>query len=97
MMLPSISRIYLSESELDALMGAAETAIASRIYKQKHGKYADSLTQLTPEILHILPLDPFTGKDYVYKKKDRGFIVYSVGEDLRDDGGLRRKAREKDY
>jgi hypothetical protein len=47
--------------------------------------------------LLVLPVDPFTGKDYIYKKKDKGFIVYSVGEDLKNDGGLRRKAREKDY
>ncbi len=97
MILPGKSRIYLHETNLDGLMGTAEIAIANRIYKQKHGKYVDSLHQLTPEILHLLPLDPFTGKDYVYKKKDKGFIVYSLGENLRDDGGLRRKAREKDY
>ena len=96
MMLPNIY-MYLHENELDALMGAAETAIANIIYKQKHGEYVDSLDQITPEILQALPIDPFTGKNYIYKKKARGFIVYSLGENLRDDGGLRRKAREKDY
>jgi hypothetical protein len=96
-LLSGISRAYIQEAKLDAHLGAAEIAVANRIYKQKHGKYVDSLEQLTPEILPVLPLDPFTGKDYIYKKKDKGFIVYSLGENLRDDGGLRRKAREKDY
>ena len=97
MILPSLVRTYAQEAKLDAHLGAAEIAVANRIYKKKHGKYVDSLEQLTPEILPFLPLDPFTGKDYIYKKKDKGFIVYSLGENLRDDGGLRRKAREKDY
>ena len=69
--------------------------IANRIYKQKYGKYVNSLNQLTPDILSSLPSDPFTGKDYIYKRKDKGFMVYSVGEDLKDDGGAEGKSRLK--
>jgi hypothetical protein len=79
---------YVEETKLDALLGAAEIGLANRIYRKKHGEFVNSLKQLTPEILSILPLDPFTGKDYVYRKTDKGFIVYSVGEDLTDDGGV---------
>ncbi|WP_442481368.1 hypothetical protein [Aeoliella sp. SH292] len=31
--------------------------------------------------------DPFTGKPLIVKKTDQGWLVYSVGEDLKDDGG----------
>ena len=93
----TVPRAYSQEAKLDAHLGAAEIAVANRIHRKKHGKYVNSLEQLSPEILPVLPLDPFTGKDYIYKKKDKGFIVYSLGKNLRDDGGLRRKAREKDY
>ena len=55
------------------------------------------MEELEPRILSKLPKDPFTGKGYIYKRKGKGFIIYSLGDNLRDDGGLRRKAREKDY
>lgn len=90
MILPSNQMIYMSEALCDARLGAAEIAIANKIYKQKQGGYADSLSQLTPGILSILPLDPFTGKDYIYKKKVQGFIVYSLGENVKDDNGTKR-------
>jgi hypothetical protein len=75
------------EARTDAYLGAAELGLANRIYRQKHGKFADSLNQLTPEIIPSLPLDPFTGKNYIYRLKDKGFIVYSVADNLKDDGG----------
>ncbi|HOV21783.1 MAG TPA: hypothetical protein PLW95_03780 [bacterium] len=87
----AVSRAYLQEANLDAYLGTAEIGLANRIYRQQHGKFADSLNQLTPEILSSLPLDPFSGKDYIYKKKDKGFIVYSVGENEKDDGGVPAK------
>jgi len=38
-------------------------------------------------------VDPFTGKALVYRTTATGFIVYSVGENLSDDGGT--TSREK--
>jgi len=35
-----------------------------------------------------LPQDPFSGKDFVYKRQGKGFLLYSIGENLKDDGGL---------
>ncbi len=88
MLLPTISRAYLQECKDKACLGAAEIGLANRIYRQQHGAFADSLKQLTPDILPALPLDPFTGKDYIYKKTAKGFIVYSVADNLKDDGGV---------
>jgi len=35
-----------------------------------------------------LPVDPFSGKDLVYKRVGKGFQVYSISGNLRDDGGV---------
>lgn len=86
----SNQRIYMAEAQYDARLGAAEIAIANKIYKKKYGEYVESLVQLTPEILPTLPPDPFSGKDYIYKKKDKGFIVYSIGNNMKDDNGTKR-------
>jgi len=40
-----------------------------------------------------LPTDPFTGKDMVYKQAGDGFILYSVGYDLKDNGGTALQPR----
>ena len=79
---------FKQEARTKACLGAAEIGLANRIYRQKHGKFVSSLRQLTPEIMPALPLDPFTGKNYIYRKKDKGFIVYSVADNLKDDGGF---------
>ena len=87
MLVPALSRAHNQEARSDALLGAAEIGLANRIYRLKYNKYADSIGQLVPEILPSLPPDPFTGKDYIYRKTDKGFVVYSVGDNLKDDGG----------
>lgn len=44
-----------------------------------------------PETAKNLPLDPFDGKPLRYKREGKGFVLYSVGYDLKDNGG-REKA-----
>lgn len=93
-LVPALFRAYKQEARIDAQLVNAEIALACHIYKAKYKDYPDSLDKLTPEILPSLLLDPFTGKNYIYKRKNRGFIVYSVGDNLKDDGGkFQRKMR----
>jgi hypothetical protein len=40
--------------------------------------------------LAAVPLDPFTGKPLLFKTREDGVTVYSVGRDGVDDGGLAR-------
>lgn len=87
LILPGYSTLYVFMTRVNVYLDVAEIGVANRLYKSKYGKFADSPAHLTPEFLSSLPLDPFTGKDYIYKKNDKGFVVYSVGEDLKDDGG----------
>jgi hypothetical protein len=84
-MLPSA---FLSEARLDARLGAAELALALRIYKEKTGWYPIQLAQLVPDTLPELPKDPFTGKDFKYKTRGNSFIIYSLGDNLKDDDGV---------
>lgn len=87
MMLPAIRGFFQYEAKHDALIGAGEIAIELRVYKARHGKYPDTLKELALNTTHELPLDPFTGQSYIYRKEKEGFIVYSVGANLKDDRG----------
>ena len=87
MLLPAFTRPHLNEARHEAKIGLAQLALGLKIYKAEEGKYPDTLTELVPEILPELPQDPFTGRDFVYKKEGEGFLVYSLGENTKDEGG----------
>jgi len=79
---------HLQEARNEVKIGLAQLALGLKIYKAEEGKYPDTLAELVPDILPKLPQDPFTGKDFVYKKEAEGFLVYSLGENAIDESGL---------
>jgi hypothetical protein len=86
---------------LDALalakLRAAQLALGCRLHKLKFGAYPENLADLStkfPEFFKTLPLDPFTGKDFLYKRTAAGCRVWSVGKNRQDDGGLSRAERD---
>jgi hypothetical protein len=58
-------------------------------YRSKNGNYPTKLSDLSIE----LPKDPFSGKDFIYKRLPNGFLLYSVGWNLKDDGGTPQDSR----
>ena len=67
----------------------AATALALRLYEVDHGARPGSLSDLVPEYLPTLPLDPFdpAARSLQYLPEGAGARLYSVGKDGRDDGG----------
>ncbi|MEZ0367522.1 MAG: hypothetical protein ACAI44_00390 [Candidatus Sericytochromatia bacterium] len=61
--------------------------LALQAYAASHGSYPTQLQALVPAWLPALPQDPYTGRPFVYRRDADGFQLYSVGENLRDDGG----------
>ena len=50
-----------------------------------------SLAEIVPAYLPAIPPDPFDGQVMRFRKLERGFVVYSIGEDREDNGGMERK------
>ncbi|MFA5164445.1 MAG: hypothetical protein WC481_02625 [Candidatus Omnitrophota bacterium] len=92
---PGVDRYYTRSEEIGAYIDIASLGVANRLYKSKHGRFADSLGQLSPGILPSVPKDPFSGNDYVYKKEGDGFIIYSLGKNMKDDNGKFEKMGTK--
>ena len=84
---PNYSKSISDELVSISRLRTAQAAIAVQRCRLKNGKLPDSLTDLVPEFLESIPLDPFDGKELRYKKLDSGYVVYSIDEDLTDDGG----------
>ncbi len=83
-----ISPFLLRTAEGEAGRRMLVTAIALERYRLRHGKYPGQLADLTPDLLSKVPLDFMDGKQLRYRLRDEGtFLLYSVGEDGKDDGG----------
>jgi len=66
----------------------AIAAIALKRYYIRHDDYPRALKALVPDFLSAVPLDFMDGQSVKYRREDdRSFLLYSVGEDGKDDGG----------
>jgi hypothetical protein len=70
---------------------ASCTSLAVERYRLANGALPGSLSDLVPKFLDAFPTDPFDGQQLRYKKIAKGYVVYSVGEDGKDDGGDEKK------
>ncbi len=66
-------------------MHAAVAAVSA--YKAAEGKYPSSMRDLCPRFLRNAPLDPFDGGTLRLAPSGSGVVIYSVGPDMKDDGG----------
>ncbi len=57
-------------------------------YKDRFGSYPRSLGELRSKLGWKLPEDPYSGRDFIYRRQGKGFVLYSIGVNLKDDGGL---------
>jgi len=65
----------------------AQVALALAVHKAERGAYPASLAALAPGILKAVPPDRFSGGPLRYRREGGGYILYSLGVDLDDDGG----------
>ncbi|MHC4324040.1 MAG: hypothetical protein ACYSUX_07185, partial [Planctomycetota bacterium] len=92
-MMPALSRITTIDLRTFAHLRIARTALAIQRYRLAADKLPDKLADLVPKYLQSVPKDPFDGKELRYKRLEPGFVVYSIGEDLSDDGGKEKPPR----
>jgi len=64
------------------------TQLALRCYQSDRGHVAARLDDLVTNYLAKVPLDPFTGQPLVYRPRAANWLLYSVGQDGVDDGGM---------
>jgi len=63
------------------------THVALRRFWLAQGRRPETLEELVPRFLAALPLDPFSGRNFLYRRLADGYRLYSVGENGIDDGG----------
>lgn len=81
-------------TQSEAVFAVLRTEVAVLRYRADHGGYPRNLEDLAPAYMKSVPIDPFgVGKPLRYRvtKGGKGFLLYSVGADMHDDGGKRSK------
>jgi hypothetical protein len=84
---PSLSRAFQTLGNAEAKDACAVVAIAMTHYRLDHGSLPDKLDELVPKYLDALPLDPFDGHPLGLAMRNGEHIIYSVGANLKDEGG----------
>ncbi len=86
-LIPGLMRAYESQARHEAILDLMQMGILVEQHHARTGSYPESLDAIAPEFGGSLPVDPFTGNPYLYQPSDDGFLLYSIGQNLIDDGG----------
>jgi len=69
-------------------------ALALAAYRAEKEEYPAALTKLVPGYLPALPEDLFTCKPLRYRRVGNGYVLYSAGPNMKDDGGRKSDTGE---
>jgi len=93
-----IRDVLTLEQEIDRQARARVTraGLAVERYRLAEGNLPKSLDNLIPAFMQVVPEDPFNGENLRYRRLKAGFVVYSVNEDLSDNGGAEIDTERRD-
>jgi hypothetical protein len=76
---------------------ATESCSALSVFHIRNGRYPGKLTELTPDLIDSVPIDPYDGKPLKYRLTDDGgdFVLYSVAGDFEDNGAQHEHAWQR--
>ena len=95
LLFPALSACSEKAAEADAGRGLARLGLAAARYRAEVGACPKTLEELTPKFIAAVPPDPFDGKPLRMVTRDGAVIFYSIGSDMKDDGGAPRDDQEK--
>lgn len=89
--IPTFSKAMALNYVVEAEIACGRASLAVEAYNNKFGIYPGKFSEVRPiGKLHI-PNDPFTGKPLMYRPLKNGYVIYSLGENQKDNGGLNER------
>jgi hypothetical protein len=92
---PALETNVPAAAKVEAMHRLDNLALAATAYRIKHGAFPVRPEDLVPEFLMAVPKDPFDGEPIRMKATEEGILFYSIGPDLKDDGGAESKYGDK--
>ena len=88
-LMPALSKAVQRTAFAQAAVDEAAVACALERHRLAHGAYPDSLEALAPQFIAQVPHDVITGQALKYRRAADGqYVLYSVGWNEKDDGGV---------
>jgi hypothetical protein len=87
LLMPAASKVQNARDQADQVHRNLHIAFALAAYHRDHGRYPAKLDDLAPGYLAAVPDDLFSGKALVYRPAEKGYLLYSVGANGKDDDG----------
>jgi hypothetical protein len=86
--LTALAKVQAAYVRSQAELRCALTALAVERYRLIHHSWPKGLGDLVPAQLPRVPADPFAGKPLRFRLLKDGVVIYSLGPDQEDNGGL---------
>jgi hypothetical protein len=87
LLMPAALKVQRSYDRAEQAQRNLRVAFALAAYHRDHGRYPKKLDELAPKYLPAVPGDFFSGKALIYRPEGEGYLLYSVGENGKDEGG----------
>jgi len=96
MLLPALGKASQRAARGQTTLDETRVACAIERYRIQHNDLPDSLDALAPQFIPKIPNDLFDGKPLRYKKNTDGtYLIYSIGWNEKDDGGVEVRMKGK--
>ena len=84
----SVETMQTSDKQHAVVESLLQTHLALHAYRIDNGQLPKKLDALVPDYLAGVPRDGFSGNPILYRPKEKGYLLYSVGPDGVDDEGV---------
>lgn len=88
MLLPAVNATFEASARGTGASQCGDVSLAIEQFHRKRGEIPGSLQELVPDFLGSVPVDPMDGQPLRYIINDDGYVLYSVGRNRVDDGGV---------
>jgi hypothetical protein len=86
-LLPAVTKVSVASDRAQQTWANLRVAFALAEYRAEHKAYPKALDELAPKYLAKVPGDLFTGKPLTYRPMGNGYLLYSFGQNGKDEEG----------
>jgi hypothetical protein len=87
LMLPAFEKVQAAVDRCQQTQDNLLLAFALAAYTADHNRYPAKLEELSPKYLSNIPDDVFSGSFLIYRPEGKGYLLYSVGPNGKDEEG----------
>jgi len=87
LLVPAVTRVQQARDRNEQIRRNLHLAFALAVYEREHGRYPKTLAALAPKYLAEVPQDLFSGRALIYRPSGKGYLLYSVGVNGKDEQG----------